>query len=88
MKRMPLFGLKEVIREATHRLHSSSFWGLPYRILTMNPKKELLWSLKGIRAYSGASGSYSYAQAGRWSTEYIGPKALEWGLGVSCLKKL
>ena len=28
----------------THRLHSSSFWGLPYRILTMNPKKELLWS--------------------------------------------
>ena len=21
------------------------FWGLPYRILQMNPKKELLWSL-------------------------------------------
>ena len=56
MKRVPLFGLKEVIREATHRLHSSSFWGLPYRILTMNPKKELLWSLKGIRAYSGGLG--------------------------------
>ena len=29
----------------THRLHSSSFWGVPYRILHMNPKKELLWSL-------------------------------------------
>ena len=29
----------------THRLHSSSFLGLPYRILYMNPKKELLWSL-------------------------------------------
>ena len=29
----------------THRLHSSSFWGLPYTILYMNPKKELLWSL-------------------------------------------
>ena len=22
---------------------SSSFWGLPYRILNINPKKELLW---------------------------------------------
>ena len=29
----------------THRLHSSSFLGLPYRILNMNRKKELLWSL-------------------------------------------
>ena len=29
----------------THGLHSSSFLGLPYRILYMNPKKELLWSL-------------------------------------------
>ena len=31
--------------ETTHRLHSSSFSGLPYRILNRNPKKELLWSL-------------------------------------------
>ena len=33
---------------STHRLHSSSFWGLPYNgvlILSMNHKKELLWSL-------------------------------------------
>ena len=29
----------------THRLLSSSFLGLPYRTLNMNPKKELLWSL-------------------------------------------
>ena len=29
---------------ATQRLHSSSFLGLPYRNLKMNPKKELLWS--------------------------------------------
>ena len=29
----------------THRLHSSSFLGLPYRILNINHKKELLWSL-------------------------------------------
>ena len=29
----------------TQRLHSSSFLGVPYRILNMNPKKELLWSL-------------------------------------------
>ena len=28
-----------------YRLHSSSSLGLPYRILNMNPKKELLWSL-------------------------------------------
>ena len=27
----------------THRLHSSSFLGLPYRILHMNHNKELLW---------------------------------------------
>ena len=30
----------------TQRLHSSSFLGRPYRILNMNPKKELLWSLR------------------------------------------
>ena len=30
---------------ATHRPHSGSFLGLPYRILNMNPKKELLWGL-------------------------------------------
>ena len=29
----------------THRLHSSSFLGIPYRIPNINPKKELLWSL-------------------------------------------
>ena len=32
--------------EVTQRLHSSSFLGLPYRILNMNPKKELLLSLR------------------------------------------
>ena len=29
----------------THRPQSSSFLGLPYRIVNMNPKKELLWGL-------------------------------------------
>ena len=29
----------------THWPHSSSFLELPYRILHMNPKKELLWGL-------------------------------------------
>ena len=29
----------------THRPQSSSFLGFPYRILNMNPKKELLWGL-------------------------------------------
>ena len=30
---------------STHRAHSSSFLGLHYRILSMNPKKELVWGL-------------------------------------------
>ena len=29
----------------THRPQSSSFLGLPYRVLNMNPQKELLWGL-------------------------------------------
>ena len=29
----------------TQRPQNSSFLGLPYRILYMNPKKELLWGL-------------------------------------------
>ena len=41
--------LKPTAREetdaCTHRLHSSSFLVLHYRILKMNTKKELLWSL-------------------------------------------
>ena len=32
-------------RFLTHRPQSSSFLGLPYRILNMNPKTELLWGL-------------------------------------------
>ena len=32
-------------RHSTQRPQSSSFLGLPYRILYMNPKKELLWGL-------------------------------------------
>ena len=32
--------------ESTQRLHSSSFLGLPYRILYTDSKKELLWSLR------------------------------------------
>ena len=35
----------------THRPQSSSFLGLPYRILNMNPKNELLWSLWVIDTY-------------------------------------
>ena len=33
-------------RMDTLRPQSSSFLGLPYRILDMNPKKELLWGLR------------------------------------------
>ena len=31
--------------EITNRPQSSSLLGVPYRILNMNPKKELLWGL-------------------------------------------
>ena len=31
--------------DSTHRLHCSSFLGLPYRILNISHKKERLWSL-------------------------------------------
>ena len=31
--------------QLTHRPRSSSFLGLPYRTLNMNPNKELLWGL-------------------------------------------
>ena len=34
--------------EITQRLHSSSFLGLPSRILNTNPKKEVLWSPNSI----------------------------------------
>ena len=36
----------DVRRLNTLRLHSCSFLEIPYRILNMNPKKELLWSLQ------------------------------------------
>ena len=38
-----LQGLKTLY--STQRPRSTSFWGLPYRILYMNPEKELLWGL-------------------------------------------
>ena len=34
-----------LVAKVTHRPHGSSFLGFPYRILYMNPKKELLWGL-------------------------------------------
>ena len=34
-----------IIPSFSHRLHCSSFLGLPYRILEINYKKELQWSL-------------------------------------------
>ena len=36
---------KRSVSRCTHRPQSCSFLGLPYRILNMNPKKELLWGL-------------------------------------------
>ena len=39
------FGLVSFV---THRLHCGSFLGLPCRILNMNHKKELPWSLRVV----------------------------------------
>ena len=39
------------VQELTHRPQSSSFLGLPYRILNMNPQKELLWGLWSCAAF-------------------------------------
>ena len=41
----PSLGFEVATKATTHRPQSSSFLGLPYRILNMNPKKELLWGL-------------------------------------------
>ena len=45
----------------THRLLSSSFLGLPYRILNMNHKKELLRSLWVLEK----NGKVSHSEPGR-----------------------
>ena len=39
------YTLKSKSLHSAHRPHSSSFLGLPYRILNMNPRKELLCGL-------------------------------------------
>ena len=40
------------MQEYPYRLQSSSYLGLPYRILNkFNPKKELLWSLWVVAGY-------------------------------------
>ena len=44
--------------------NSSSVLGLPYRILSMKPKKELLWSLWVIKHEASASAKGT-AQASR-----------------------
>ena len=36
----------ELLFRASHMPHSSYFLGLPFRILNMNPQKELLWGLR------------------------------------------
>ena len=41
--------------EFTDRPQSCSFLGLPYRILFMNPKKELLWGLWVVSTESTAT---------------------------------
>ena len=59
----------------THRPQSSSFWGLPYRILNMNPKKELPWGPMGKRQtpeVTTAAGTK--AQAAPWADGRLGAR--------------
>ena len=44
----------------THRPLSSSFWGLPYRTLNMNHKKELLGSLWVVAGVESNYIPYNY----------------------------
>ena len=44
---LPSMGTLFVEPYTTYRLQSSSFLGLPYRILNMNNKKELLMLIEG-----------------------------------------
>ena len=41
--------LAPLLYDSTQRPQSSSFLGLPFRILNVNPKKELLWGLRVLR---------------------------------------
>ena len=43
------YGSHSKIEEVAQRPQSSSFWGLPFRILNMNLQKELLWGLWVVR---------------------------------------
>ena len=67
---------------ATHRPQSSSFLGFPYRILNMNPKKELLWGLwltglqrnssrfvvKGLESRASVASVWDFGYLGRETT--------------------
>ena len=47
------------------RPHSSFFLGLPYRILYMNPKKELLWGL-WVTLYDRYAKCVKFARKATW----------------------
>ena len=56
---------------STHRLHTSSSLGLPYRILNMNPKMELLWSLWVETGLSELKKPLEEPYMGTWSLEHL-----------------
>ena len=53
-----------MLRSPDEKAPSSSFLGLPYRILNMKPKKELLWGLWvglwGVELGNEAKGNAAY----------------------------
>ena len=64
-------------RSFTHRPQSSSFLALLYRILNMNPKKELLWGLWVVRVRSSASGSTLTSELETFRVEGLGFRGSE-----------
>ena len=56
-----------------HMALSSSFLGLPYRVLNINHKKELLRGFMGSSAKEGARYSHESFLACRWHSLPIGP---------------
>ena len=66
---------------STQRPQSSSFLGLPYRILNMNPQKELLWGLwVGYRGLGSRAFRFQVLGLGLHGFMVLGLGCGVWGL--------
>ena len=73
------FGFYRAFEGLTHRPQSSSFLGRPYRILNMDPQKQLLWGLwVGLGVFMAC---------GVWGLEGSGVWGLGFGPYRACLQE-